>query len=150
MKNIINGLTLALLLVFGFGCNPEKVGGGSRSIIAGDKVNELVYGIRRGMKLGFVMFTDIPSEGAKGSAGSSWSGYIKHTNGLTVNYKSSSDGLFIDGTEYKYAKGKIFLVSTKEGSILVEQLDAPIGDLAFEREISKIEKLKEVQEFLTK
>lgn len=60
----------------------EKTGGGSRGIVAGAIAREAVYGIRAGKKLGFVMFTDIPSEGTSVSGGSTWTGHIKPTSGL--------------------------------------------------------------------
>ena len=149
VRLVFNALIIHFILVIVVGCG-QKTGGGSRSVVAGKSVNELVYGIRTGMKLGFVMFTDIPSEGTRGSAGSAWKGYIKPEKGRSLDFNSSSDGLIINGTEYKYSKGRVFLVSTKGAAVLVEQLNTPIGELHYELEISRIEGLNEVQKFLTK
>ena len=133
------------------GCGKlEQTGGGSRGIVAGAIARVAVYGFRAEKKLGFVMFTDIPSEGTSVSAGSTWTGQIEPTKGLTVDYKGSADGLEINGTEYKFANGRVFLVSTKGDTILVDQLNVPIGDIRYDAEIDRIVKLKEVREFLTK
>jgi hypothetical protein len=84
------------------------------------------------------------------SAGSTWTGHIEPTKGLTVHYQGSADGLEINGTGYTFAKGRVFLVSTKQGSISVGQLDVPIGDAVYDAEIDRIVELDEVQKFLTK
>ena len=88
--------------------------------------------------------------GTNVSTGSTWTGHIEPTKGLTVNYEGSADGLEINGTEHKFTTGRIFLVSTKGDTISVEQLNVPIGDAPYEAEIDRIIELKEVQEFLTK
>jgi hypothetical protein len=56
----------------------------------------------------------------------------------------------INGTEYEFVKGRVFLVSTKEGRISVNQLDIPISDANYEAEVDRIAELEEVQEFLSK
>lgn len=147
MKTIVNVIGIVLILVSIVGCGKEKTGGGSRSIVAGAIARESVYGIRAGKKLGFVMFTDIPSEGTNVSAGSTWTGRIEPTKGLTVNYKGSTDGLEINGTEYRFEAGRVFMVSTKGDALSVEQLNVLIGDAPYGAEIDRIAKLKEVQKF---
>lgn len=73
-----------------------------------------------------------------------------HPTGPTVHYKRTSGGMDIEGTEYEFAKGRVFLVSTEEGRISVNQLDIPIGDAKYDAEMDRIAELEEVQEFLSK
>jgi hypothetical protein len=148
MKTFVNAIAIALLLASIVGCAKQS-GGGSRSVVAGSVVRAAVYGFHA-ETLGFVVFTDIPTEGTNVSAGATWTGQIEPTQGLTVDYKGSADGLEINGTEYKFANGKVFLVSTKEGNVSVGQLNVPIGDAVYDAEIDRIVELEEVQEFLTK
>jgi DNA polymerase III sliding clamp (beta) subunit (PCNA family) len=56
----------------------------------------------------------------------------------------------IEGTEYKFANGRVFLVSTEGDKISVRQLDIPISDATYDAEIDRIAELEEVQEFLSK
>ena len=127
MNKVVDAIAIAVILASIVGCGQKKTGGGSRSIGAGATARASVYGIRAGMKLGFLMFPDIPSEGTNVSA-----------------------GLEINGTEYKFANGRVFLVSTKGDAILVDQLNVSISDIRYDAEIDRIVKLQEVQEFLTK
>ena len=126
----------------------EKLGGGSRSIVAGATTKECVYGIRSGKELGFVIFTDLPSEGTRGSAGSSWTGQIQPATGPTVQYEGEPDGLTINGTRYEFTNGRIFLVTTTGGTVSVKQLNIPIGSAQYKEEIDSISKREEVQKFL--
>jgi hypothetical protein len=150
MKKLINLIAIAVILASIVGCKKEKTGGGSRSIVAGTTARASVYGISAGMKLGFVMFTDIPSDGANVSAGSTWTGHIEPTKGLAVNYEGSTDELKINGIEHEFAGGRIFLVSTTGDTLSIEQLNVPIGDAPYDAEIDRIVMLKEVQAFLIK
>ena len=151
MKTTLNAVAIAVLLASTVGCGKsERTGGGSRGIVAGTIARVSVYGIRAEKRLGFVIFTDLPSEGTIVSAGSTWTGQIKPAKGLAVDYQGSADGLQINGTEYKLANGRVFLVSTKEGNISVDQLNVPVGDAAYDAEIDRIVELEEVQEFLTR
>ena len=140
----------ALVLASIIGCGKSESGGGSRSVLAGGTSTEAVYGIGEGKKLGFVMFTDIPSEGTVASAGSTWTGHIAPKKGQAVNYKGSADGLDINGTEYKFASGRVFLVSSKDDNISVSQINVPIGDASYDSEIDRIAKTADVQAFLSK
>ncbi len=75
MKTVVNAIAIAVLLASIVGCGKlELTGGGSRSIVAGAIARAAVYGFGAEEKLGFVMFTDIPSEGTMASAGSTWAG----------------------------------------------------------------------------
>jgi len=56
----------------------------------------------------------------------------------------------IDGTEYDFTKGRVFLVSTKEGSVSVRQVDIPIRDVQYDAEIKRIAESEDVREFLSK
>ena len=140
----------ALILALIIGCGKFESGGGSRSVLAGGTNTEAVYGFGEGKKLGFVMFTDIPSEGTVASAGSTWTGHIAPKEGQAVVYKGSADGLDINGTEYKFANGRVFLVSSKDDNISVSQLNFPIKDSIYDAEIDRIAETEEVQEFLSK
>jgi len=73
-----------------------------------------------------------------------------HPTGPTVHYERTSGGMDIEGTEYEFAKGRVFLVSTEEGRISVNQLDIPTGDAKYGAEMDRIAELEEVQEFLSK
>ena len=126
------------------GCQ-EKLGGGSRSIVAGSSAKESVYGIRAGQELGFVIFTDHPSEGRASSAGSSWTGRL---GGPDVQYEGDSNGLTINGTRYEFTDGRVFLVTTTGGTVSAKQLNIPIGSTQYDAEIDSISKRKEIQEFL--
>ncbi len=149
MKPVVNLIAIAVLLALIVSCGEsEQTGGGSRGIVAGTIARAAVYGIRAETKLGFVIFTDIPTEGTIVSAGSTWTGRVEPTEGLTVNYEGSAAGPEINGTEYKFASGRLFLVSREEDSISVGQVNVPIGDAAYDAEIDRIVELQEVQEFL--
>ena len=147
MQTIVKTIAIAWILVSIVGCAKDKTGGGSRGIVAGGIAREAVYGILAGKELGFVMFTDLLSEGTSVSGGSTWTGKIKPTEGLTVSYRGSEDGLEIDGTEYTFVNGRVFTVSTKGDALSVDQLDTPIGDALYDAEIDRIVELKEVQAF---
>jgi hypothetical protein len=149
MKRTVNAMAVVAILATMVGCGEEKTGGGGRSIVAGATARASVYGIRAGKELGFVIFTDIPSEGTKVSGGSNWAGRIEPTKGLTVEYKGTADKREINGTEYEFVNGRVFLVSTKGETLSVDQLDVPIDDVRYDAEMDRITELKEVQEFLT-
>ena len=146
---VIGVATLSVILALSSGCGTSgKGGGGTRSITAGTTTTTAVYGWGADDKLGFVIFTDLDTPDTVGSASSKWTGYIESPTAPTVHYGHTSDGMDINGTEYKFANGRVFLVSAKEGSISVRQLDIPIGDLVYDTEIDRIAKLEEIQEFL--
>jgi hypothetical protein len=132
------------------GCGKLTSGGGSRSVSAGAENTTAVYGFDGGMKLAFVVFTDISSDGTVASGGSTWTGSIAPKKGRAVNYTGSADRLDINGTEYKFASGRVFFVSTKDDAISVSQLDLPIGDENFDAEIDRIAETEEMQRLLSK
>jgi hypothetical protein len=147
MKRFIGLTALSVILVLGGGCR-RRSGGGTGSITAGTMA---AYGWSGADdKLGFVIFTDLDSQGTIGSASARWTGYIEPTTGPTVHYKRTSGGLDINGTNYDFANGRVFLASTTEGKISVSQLDIPISDASYEAELDRIAELEEVQEFLSK
>ena len=150
MKRIIGLTALSVILVLGGGCGKGS-GGGTCSITAGKTATTANYGWDGADdKLGFVIFTDLDSQSTIGSASAKWRGYIKPTTGPTVRYESISGGLDINGTNYDFANGRVFLASTKEGKISVSQLAIPISDVKYDAEIDRIAELEEVQEFLSK
>jgi hypothetical protein len=144
---------ISLILASSSGCGRGNVSGGGTGGIGGGTTKKTVnYGWSGADgKLGFVIFTDLDSQKPLfGTASSGWTGSIEPPTGPTVHYKRTSGGMDIEGTEYEFAKGRVFLVSTKEGRISVDQLDIPIGDANYDAEIDRIAELEEVQEFLSK
>ncbi len=150
MQVAVTPIALALLLTVTPGCWKEKVGGGSRAILAGSGATESVYGVRAGMQLGFLAITDIPGDGTTVSAGSTWTGQIRPTSGTALTYAGSADELVINGTEYPFADGRIFLVSTRGGTVSVDQPLIPVREANYDVEIERIVGLKVVQDFLTR
>ena len=157
MKSMIGLTVISVMLVFSSGCGGGSVGGtgGGTCGVSGGTA---VYGWSGANdRLGFVIFTDQGAPGTIGTASSSWRGSVKPVSGPTVHYDGSSGGIGIDGTkidiegtEYKFANGRVFLVSTEGDKISVRQLDIPISDAKYEAEIDRIAELEEVQEFLSK
>ncbi len=148
MIKALHGLLfISVFLVSLSGCS-EKLGGGTRGIVAGATVKESVYGIRKGKELGFVIFTDLPSEGTRSSAGSNWTGHIKPASGPIVEYAGDSDGLTINGTRYEFTGGRVFLVTTSGGTVSAKQVNVEIGSASFDSEIDSITKQPEIQKFL--
>ena len=153
IKQIFRLFWIGIVLASISGCGEmEKLGGGSRSIVAsivpGATAKQCVYGIRSGKELGFVVFTDLSSEGTKSSAGSTWTGTIQPAAGPAVQYEGDSNGLTINGTRYEFTDGRVFLVTTTGGTVSAKQLNIPIGSTQYDAEIDSISKRKEIQEFL--
>lgn len=141
-------IVLPAMLAFLAGCNGFQRGGGSRSVIAGNTNTKAVYGIGGGLKLEFLIVTDIDSAGTVASAGSTWTGEIAPPQGSKVTYTAIKNGLDINGTEYDYGNGRVFLVSNKDDKITVTQLDVAIGDADYDDEVDRIIEMEQVQEFL--
>ena len=153
MKQRLIVLTaFSVILASSSGCGRGNVSGGATGGIGGGTTKKTVNCGWSGAdgKLGFVIFADLDSQKPIGTASSGWTGSIESPTGPTVHYKRTSGGMDINGTEYEFAKGRVFLVSTKEGRISVNQLDIPIGDAKYDAEIDRIAELEEVQEFLNK
>lgn len=148
MKRVIGITAFAAILVMSSGCDSGS-GSGTRSITVGPTTVTAVYGWSgANNKLGFVIFSDLDTPDNVASASAKWAGYIESPAGLTVHYKHTAGGMDINGTEYKFAKGRVFLVSAKEGSMLVSQLDIPIRDAEYRAELNRIAEREEVQAFL--
>lgn len=141
---VFSGVALTMLI----GCGKFQSGGGARSIVAGGTTTEAVYGFGQGKKLEFVLLTDISSEGATASAGSTWTGRITPRKGPTVEYQGSARGINVNGSQYDFTNGRVFLVSTKENTISIRQLNSPMKDADYKTEIDRIVKTEEVQTFL--
>jgi hypothetical protein len=95
------------------------------------------------------MFTDVASEGTVASGGSAWTGSITPKMGQAVDYKGSANGLEINGSQYNFTNGRVFLVSAKDDNVSVRQLNMPIKDASYASEIDRIVKTEEVQQFLS-
>lgn len=148
-KVVTFALVLPVVLACVAGCNGFQRGGGSRSVKAGNTNTKAVYGIGVGLKLEFLIVTDIDSDGTVASAGSTWAGEIAPPQGKKVTYRAIRDGLDINGTQYDYGSGRVFLVSNKDDKITVTQLDVAIGDADYDDEVDRIIEMDQVQEFLT-
>ena len=155
MKSMIGLTVISAVLVFSSGCGGGSGGGigGSTGGVGGGTAVCGYSGANE--RLGFVIFTD-QGRGTIGTASSSWRGSVKPVSGPTVHYDGSSGGIGIDGTkidiegtEYKFANGRVFLVSIEGDNISVRQLDIPISDARYDAEIDRISELEEVQEFLS-
>jgi len=142
MKGLLHLLAIWAISMSMAGCQ-EKRGGGLGS---GKFSKSYVYGWSE-EQLEFVIFADI--EGIA-SAGSSWTGYIKSKEGLTLNYQGDADGVVIDGTRHEFTKGRIFLVATKSGTTVIEQLDLPIQNAHYKEELSAVKQRKEIQDFFSR
>jgi hypothetical protein len=147
-KVVTFALVLPAALACFAGCNSFQRGGGSRSVKAGNTNTKAVYGIGVGLKLEFLIVTDIDSDGTVASAGSTWAGEIAPPQGKKVTYRATGDGLDINGTQYDYGSGRVFLVSNKDEKITVTQLDVAIGDADYDDEVDRIIEMDQVQEFL--
>ena len=141
-------LVLPAILACVAGCNGFQRGGGARSVKAGNTNTKTVYGIGLGLKLEFLIVTDIDSDGTVASAGSTWAGEIAPPQGKKVTYRAIGDGLDINGTQYDYGSGRVFLVSNKDDKITVTQINVAIGDADYDDEVDRIIEMEQVQEFL--
>ena len=127
----------------------ENIGGGLRGIGSGASAKASVYGIRAGHDLGFVIISDIASGEATSSAGSSWTGQIDpKSGGPSVNYEGDPTGITINGTRYEFINGRVFLVTTKGGSVTSRQIDVPFTAGDYEKDLDSLATHKEVEAFL--
>jgi hypothetical protein len=147
-KVLTLSLVLPAMLACVAGCNGFQRGGGSRSVKAGNTNTKAVYGIGVGLTLEFLIVTDIDSDGTVASAGSTWAGKIAPPQGKKVTYRATDNGLDINGTEYEYGNGRVFLVSNKDDKITVSQVDVAIGDADYDDEVDRIIEMEKVQKFL--
>ena len=149
--------TFTILILTSFflsGCL-DPSGGGSSTI----NQRVVVYGIGKD-GVAFAIFTDIPalsaktrSEGKSGVFTSQQAGSIIPASGPRVDYTDDSALLKIGGQDYAFAKGRVFLVSTRDGNLIIQQLDIAIHptDLsseAFQAEIRRLAKENKVSEFM--
>lgn len=94
------------------------------------------------------IFTDSPSPGTAASASSSWTGYVTAGQGRPLDYHRGSDQLTINGVDFPFAKGRVFLVAMSRGAVSVTQLDVPITDASYKVEFARIAGSGEVKTFL--
>jgi len=153
MKSMTGLTVISVVLAFSSGCGVGS-GGGIGGAVYGVGGTAVCGYSGANDRLGFVIFTD-QGRGTIGTASSSWRGSLEPVSGPTVHYDGSSGGIGIDGTkidiegtEYKFANGRVFLVSTEGDKISVRQLDIPISDARYDAEIDRISELEEVKEFL--
>ncbi|MEL6106232.1 MAG: hypothetical protein AAFU85_09350 [Planctomycetota bacterium] len=143
------GLIAALVMTTQAGCGKlEFKGGGIRSVAAGTSSSLAVYAAGGDEKLVFALFTDVDSVGNTASAGSSWTGAITRTDGKSIDYSGDPENVVIDGTEYQYSDGRVFLVAAEGDTITVRQLDLPVGEGNYGEQFDRLADSDDVQDFL--
>jgi hypothetical protein len=125
MRHAFTALMLASLFLSGCA---DSSGGGSSTI----NQRVVVYGIGKD-GVAFVIFTDIPALHAEIRSGgksdviaSQQAGSIVPASGPRVDYAGDSALLTLGGQEYTFAKGRLFLVATRDGNLNIQQLSTPI------------------------
>lgn len=145
------GVVAVLAMTTQLGCGTfEFKGGGIRSVAAGSASYLAVYAGGGGEKLVFAIFTNVDSDGNTASAGSGWAGTVTRNEGKSIDYQGDADGIIIDGTTFKYAEGRVFLVAAEGDTITVTQLDLPVGENNYGKEFDRLADSDEVQEFLAR
>jgi hypothetical protein len=150
MLKPINFILVVSLLISLISCS-EQIGGGSRSI--NSKV--ITFGIKSDKTLGFIICSDISSIGTISSGGtewkgdrSEWKGYIKPLEGPSIEYSASAGSININGNNYDFNKGRIFIITTENSKISISQMPNGIKDGDYKKEIDRIISLKEVQKII--
>ncbi|WDE95337.1 hypothetical protein PQO03_06335 [Lentisphaera profundi] len=149
----VNFILVVSLLISLISCS-EQIGGGGSSI--NSKV--FAYGIKSDKTLGFIICSDISSIGTrnsggtewKGFRGSAWKGKIKPLEGPSIEYSASSESLNINGNNYDFNTGRIFIITTENSKISISQMPNEIKDGDYKKEIDRISSLKEVQKIIFK
>lgn len=129
-------------------------GGGSTTI----NQRVVAHGIGK-EGLSFVIFTDIHTlntqtrtAGNSGVLASRQTGSITPASGTRIDYAADSTSLKVGGQEYAFEKGRVFLVTTRDGKLDVRQVDIPIQptDLSSEAlhgEIGRLAENPEIRAF---
>ena len=73
----------------------------------------------------------------KVAANSTWPWSIQSAVVNPGNYKHTPGGVYLNKTEYKFAKARVFKVSTKLAKTPVNQLAIPIRDGSYQGEIDR-------------
>lgn len=128
------------------GCG-EKIGSGSRTIASGDASKLMVFGIRKGKEIGFVIFTDVSSGNAATS--STWAGTVQASNEPVIEYEGDATGLSINGNRYEFTAGRVFLAEAATGDFTVKQLNLPVGDAHYEEAIDSLLAEEAIENFLS-
>lgn len=143
------GSMLAVLsMVLWTGCAKLQSGGGSRSMVSGEAKTLSVYGYDDGKKLKFVLFTDQSLGDSATSTSARWKGSIIPQDGKEVSYQGSATGITIDGTQYSFTNGRVFLVSRQSDTVSIRQLDIALEDTMYRTELDRLSKTEEVESFL--
>ena len=128
-------LNFALMAVpFAFaGCaKPATTGAGATTTIVETEAGKIalatVYGFTVATdQLAFAIFTDLDSEDTVSTVGSSWRGQIARRAGNEVlTFEGTSEGIEINGTQFDFSSGRIF-IATHSGDIFsVTQVEIPL------------------------
>ncbi|MGC6425109.1 MAG: hypothetical protein ACON4O_09010 [Lentimonas sp.] len=144
VRRLLSLVTMCAVATLLNGCLEQR-GGGISNVTIGAVSKTYAYGWSE-EELRFIIFSDI---GGVASGGSSWNGYISSKDGTTVNYRADPDGVDINGTKHNFKNGRVFLVATKSETIIVEQLDIPVGATHYKEELDSIQRRKEIRDFLS-
>lgn len=120
---------------------------------------QVAYGIGKD-GVAFVIFTDIDNArvvtgGKSGLFSSQQKGLILPVYGPRIDYAGNAASLKIGGKEYTLAKGRVFLVATKDNKLDIQQLDLPIhaseqSSKSLQGEIRRLAKDEKVSAFMPK
>ena len=156
------GRTCVAILLGCFTCSvgcsspsAQKVplGSGGTACLIGETV--AMYG-NWGDKKAVVVWSDFQGANSVGgsvsSAHAEYHGRVEHRDGRRIDWKcETSDGttgtVIINGANYDLTKGRLFLVSTKEGPVRVVQLDRDLSSPASGH--SDLERLAKTDEVVT-
>ena len=150
-------LVVTSIAAFVAGCDkPEGTGGVITATVVesetGTVTMETLYGYSMSNnRIAFSIFTNIRAEDVVSTIAGSWSGQIVRKEGgeePILVFEALSDGISINGTQYSFENGRIFLALYTDGNFVVQQLDIQIGDADHETEISRLGGLEDIQNFL--
>ena len=152
MKNRVRpaffNIVAAVVLTTFAGCESFVRGGGSRTLSSGSAKVEAVYGFGDQEKLAFVIFTPAGTSGMSATAGSSWTGEIKTTDGIDVRYEASEESISLNDKDFKFSDGRVFVATGNETTQL-SQLDLPIEDSQYDAELKRLAESPEVQNLIS-
>ena len=152
----LNFAILAVSLVFA-GCDkPIATGAGATTTIvetdAGKVALATVYGFTVATdRLAFAFFTDLDREDTVSTVGSSWRGQIARRAGNEVlTFEGTSEGIEINGTQFDFSSGRIFIATHSGDVFSVTQVEIPLEEAGYEAEIDRLRQRPEIQDALAK
>ena len=125
----------------GQGAGTSGVSAGGESVIA-------VYGYDSEDKLVYYIVTDFDGNGTETSVSGTWNGWIKPENDPKATYQGRSDGITINGNDYLFRNGRVFLMSSASGTPTVTQMDIRVRQQGHELELERLEKHEDILAFV--